>query len=414
MINGLPIGQQPIASNKTYQQTMERIIDCSLAQQNTSELPPYIANLLMYHDYYVSKSVIKLDFYDLINGCIWMHSKFVKQDNNEQILLSISNICMIFSNADEIIFSMPENYILNETECESLIRDLELISEMCIMTKIRFKWPSEISMKNKGNINKYLRELLQVHWRRIFFTDSVVFECEEISYNFAAQSLFQTQATQMISVKQNVAATIPTVPTKKKLHVIVITKKMIRAEYVYTVEGFLRDNKMKNVYSDVLELLLFFYAKPIIMKVKYKSQIKSILICPVEVAWMFLENSILQAYKLSRYEYKGGLQSFNGKYGTVTRSNWTQFRWDKDDLFTLNLIKQTNSEKTEDEVIIFEPPENSNTIPHNMNTKRVPEWFMESSKTCIIPNIGYIKKMKQEQKVREKQFKMTDDDYKKA
>eukprot|EP01084_Bolivina_argentea_P300952 519051_1 len=68
----------------------------------------------------------------------------------------------------------------------------------------------------------------------------------------------------------------------------------------------------------------------------------------------------------------------------------------------------------QDEIIIFEPPEDCSTIPHNKNIKHVPEWFMESSQTCTIPNIGYIKKMKGEQKVRKYQLNMTDDDYKNA
>eukprot|EP01084_Bolivina_argentea_P251435 421698_1 len=42
-----------------------------------------------------------------------------------------------------------------------------------------------------------------------------------------------------------------------------------------------------------------------------------------------------------------------------------------------------------DEVIFFEPPDNCNSIPEYGKIDHVPLWYLDSSKTCIIPNIGY-------------------------
>merc|ERR1712228_1003802 len=51
--------------------------------------------------------------------------------------------------------------------------------------------------------------------------------------------------------------------------------------------------------------------------------------------------------------------------------------------------KVDNSIIDEDEIYFFEPPANCNVIPKNA----VPLWYFDSSKTCIVPNIGYTEAM---------------------
>merc|ERR1712154_77209 len=50
--------------------------------------------------------------------------------------------------------------------------------------------------------------------------------------------------------------------------------------------------------------------------------------------------------------------------------------------------KKTESNGTvgQDEILFFEPPNNCNTFPEDAH---VPLWYFDSTRTCIIPNIGY-------------------------
>eukprot|EP01084_Bolivina_argentea_P111351 198703_1 len=47
--------------------------------------------------------------------------------------------------------------------------------------------------------------------------------------------------------------------------------------------------------------------------------------------------------------------------------------------------KNEEEKMSGDELILFEPPDVCNTIPKSA----VPEWYFDSSRTCVIPNIGY-------------------------
>eukprot|EP01084_Bolivina_argentea_P319336 553889_1 len=198
MINGLPIGSPHVVTNKKYQQFICYMLTHRLnSQPSTFNLPPYIEELLSHH---TSKSVITLNFNDLVNECKWMSKILMKQSDTEQILISISNICILFSTSDEIVFLMPNGYCVDDVVCKSLINDLGTIANMGMSINIKLKWPTQIPSKNRFSINKYLQQLMRSNWTREFSRDSVLFECGVSSYNISAQQLFQSKAAQLISV----------------------------------------------------------------------------------------------------------------------------------------------------------------------------------------------------------------------
>eukprot|EP01084_Bolivina_argentea_P011003 20552_1 len=75
-------------------------------------------------------------------------------------------------------------------------------------------------------------------------------------------------------------------------------KNIIKSKHICTVGGYIRVAK-QNVSQDIVDLILFFYAEPIMMNVKYKSQIKCIFYSPMEPEWDTLKTKICQAYYLN-------------------------------------------------------------------------------------------------------------------
>lgn len=51
--------------------------------------------------------------------------------------------------------------------------------------------------------------------------------------------------------------------------------------------------------------------------------------------------------------------------------------------------KSNGKESKKDEILFFEPPNNCNSFPDYKQTGTVPLWYFDSSRTCIVPNIGY-------------------------
>eukprot|EP01084_Bolivina_argentea_P317398 550312_1 len=204
MINGLSIADKQIVSNVKQQHIMSNLINYvveSLTFENKYhfDCPSYIEKLLTN---YASKSVIKLKYDELINGYHWLDSKLIQTNNDNRALVSISKICVLFCIADQIVFIMPDNYILDDTECESLISDIASLSQMNMVTSINLKWSTEMPQSNISNINKYLPRLLEHHWNRQYSKNSASFECTKFStrekYNFVAQNVvFQSKVMQM-------------------------------------------------------------------------------------------------------------------------------------------------------------------------------------------------------------------------
>eukprot|EP01084_Bolivina_argentea_P075345 136589_1 len=101
------------------------------------------------------------------------------------------------------------------------------------------------------------------------------------------------------------------------------TKQHIGQHHVNIVEGYIR--KIKSfVPQQIVDLILFFYAKPKIMNVRYQSKTNSVGCCPIDTAWDVLESRILQSFGLSKWN---SLIRLNHKHGTITRYNWESCRW---------------------------------------------------------------------------------------
>eukprot|EP01083_Nonionella_stella_P258500 883503_1 len=49
--------------------------------------------------------------------------------------------------------------------------------------------------------------------------------------------------------------------------------------------------------------------------------------------------------------------------------------------------RRESSNEKNDTIIMYEPPDNARNIPNPC----VPEWYLSSSRTCILPNINYNK-----------------------
>eukprot|EP01084_Bolivina_argentea_P077546 140681_1 len=125
-----------------------------------------------------------------------------------------------------------------------------------------------------------------------------------------------------------------TIPYIVKEPSIVITKERIKAKYTYTVEGYVRivRNKIMNlICQDVINLILFFYAKPININIKYQSKIKVILIQTLDNDWDTLQNKIWKVF--GPFEDYEELKQLHYKDGTVSKGTWHSCRWDQNDIF---------------------------------------------------------------------------------
>eukprot|EP01084_Bolivina_argentea_P039967 73846_1 len=113
-------------------------------------------------------------------------------------------------------------------------------------------------------------------------------------------------------------------------------KQLIETKHINTVEGYVRIvEKMKFIYQHLKDLILFFYAKPMMMNVKYKSAIKSVFIevSPLQSDWNLLQCKIFEAYGCNASDIFL-VELYHVKYGTIRVNNWNSLRWDEyDDIF---------------------------------------------------------------------------------
>eukprot|EP01084_Bolivina_argentea_P204524 349284_1 len=140
-----------------------------------------------------------------------------------------------------------------------------------------------MSATNKSRINEYQHELNKINWKRTFSTNSITFE------NIDGAAINTTTVQKFILDKYDKKCAEKKASTtkdqtkqidknKQKL------KNIIKSKHICTVEGYIRVTK-QNVSQDIVDLTLFFYAGPIMMNVKYKSQIKCIFYSPMEPEW---------------------------------------------------------------------------------------------------------------------------------
>eukprot|EP01084_Bolivina_argentea_P150830 263351_1 len=115
---------------------------------------------------------------------------------------------------------------------------------------------------------------------------------------------------------------------------ITIRKQHIKKQYIYLVEGYVGKIETKKMISqDIVNLILFFYAKPIKMKIKLNGSNQSpkiVLYSPQQPEWHSLETNILKKFD---FKMKNFLRTLIYKHGNVTASNWKYCRWNEKDEF---------------------------------------------------------------------------------
>ena len=105
-------------------------------------------------------------------------------------------------------------------------------------------------------------------------------------------------------------------------------------KFIKTTEGYIRINYGK-IHQDVSNLILFFYAKPIVMKLFYESKHGSIKYCPIKDSWSTMIRKVDKAMDIKRSGYikKFTILKYDGK--RIYESDWYKFRWDEKKLFAV-------------------------------------------------------------------------------
>eukprot|EP01084_Bolivina_argentea_P007534 14129_1 len=110
-------------------------------------------------------------------------------------------------------------------------------------------------------------------------------------------------------------------------------KSHIENRHILCVIGFVRKYSYVFVHNDVLDIIIFFYSKTLVMKLSYEKIIKYSLICPICDEWSSIEDKIKQKYSVP----EGYLCL---RYGcrriTVDAGNWDEFEWNEQKLFVVH------------------------------------------------------------------------------
>eukprot|EP01084_Bolivina_argentea_P163147 283857_1 len=223
-----------------------------------------------------------------------------------------------------------------ETFCQLLVDDSSNISNKNVRITVKSDSNRLLTKlygincdEQKSQTNKYQQQEHQICYSISFkLVHSKWHIIEPTQWHASTLSIIPTK-TSPTHIQKNKDVSTP------KLPVVTITKDEIKEKYIYIVQGYARDVQME-ITQDVLDLILFFYAKPIIMNVKskYCSDIKSILFCPLEPEWSSLEAQIFKECNLDV------VLSLSYKYGTITKDNWKMCRWNQksflEDVFEVN------------------------------------------------------------------------------
>eukprot|EP01084_Bolivina_argentea_P192667 330707_1 len=119
--------------------------------------------------------------------------------------------------------------------------------------------------ENKSNINIYLQKMFMSNWSRRFLVDSIIFEFDDHQAS-SSTNVFSSMVThhRKIQLFQSQVQTIAfsnDAPKNTTIVPVAITKNAIKRKYVYTVEWYVRKKTIKVMSQDIVDLILFFYAK---------------------------------------------------------------------------------------------------------------------------------------------------------
>ncbi len=116
------------------------------------------------------------------------------------------------------------------------------------------------------------------------------------------------------------------------------TLEGISTEFIQITQGYVRLNYDCHITPDVINLIILFYAKPLVMKVQYWLLRKTIKYCPIKGTWNSMIKEIDTIMNISRsgYRKKETILRYDNK--RINESDWNQFRWDEE-----KIIKVTSS-----------------------------------------------------------------------
>eukprot|EP01084_Bolivina_argentea_P264916 448907_1 len=116
---------------------------------------------------------------------------------------------------------------------------------------------------------------------------------------------------------------------------MIITKKHIKPQHICTVEGYIREVTLSVIYEDVIDLILFYYAKPMVINTKYKSQTKLLFISIFDsFTWFVLTQKIFEAYNLDKYSHKLAILTYEN--GIIHKyCNWKSCIWNEEHTFEI-------------------------------------------------------------------------------
>ena len=197
MMNGLSIKEQEIVTKQKCQKAMKVLIKDILRslvlRRYECESPKYIQDLVLFH--HASTPRVRLLYDELIAEYKWLDS-ILKKDSGDT--LSITNIALLFCHSDDVVFMMPDDYVLSELESGAMIDDMVMISKMALAVKISFVWNSEMPQITRTNLRNALLGLYGADCGYHFDANSVSFTFEDAAIDAEGQEAIQSQIELMI------------------------------------------------------------------------------------------------------------------------------------------------------------------------------------------------------------------------
>eukprot|EP01083_Nonionella_stella_P184222 667983_1 len=118
-------------------------------------------------------------------------------------------------------------------------------------------------------------------------------------------------------------------------------KKDIKIRDVYAVEGYIRliftEPYNTNVCQDILDLVLFLYAKPLMLKVEYSDQCETVLYYPSHDTWHSIAHRI-KAQFICLSQVISLTQHKAVKGGKYDENNWQSCQWNAKHPFKAQLV----------------------------------------------------------------------------
>merc|ERR1712130_9375 len=141
MMSNQSIKGQSITKHKESQQRqreiMKNVYRFGMRIQSKRGIPEYIYKTVMHQHCNCSVTLI---YSELISHYEWLHDVFRKEsdDNSEDKLLDIVNICIYFSRCDGISFLMDQEF--KKSECLSFMKDMEVLAKLGWNSMLTMVW----------------------------------------------------------------------------------------------------------------------------------------------------------------------------------------------------------------------------------------------------------------------------------